>query len=62
MEVPGLVGTEPRPNMTDWLKNQFADEDYILMPHVAQGKYKDRWNWIHFRSKDQAMLFKLTWA
>lgn len=47
--------------MMDWIKANLSDDDFVLMPQNASGKYKEHWNWIYFRRKDQAMLFKLTW-
>lgn len=65
IEVEGLGTPEFAANKEEgvlaWLKRQFSESDYIFMPRNAMGKYKDRWNWIFFRKKDQAMLFKLTW-
>lgn len=44
-----------------WLRARYDDSQYIIMPRNAQGKYKEHWNWIYFKDKSQAMLFKLTW-
>lgn len=59
--IPGLGKGLDDEAMREWLDQQFGS-DYYIMPINAQGKYKDRWNWIYFKTKDQAMLFKLTWC
>lgn len=61
MEVPNLGKGTDDDERKDWLAAHLDPSDYILMPKNAMGKYKDHWNWIYFREKDQAMLFKLTW-
>jgi len=61
IELPDLNSNEEQ-LVKVWLEERFEKSDYIFMPINAQGKYKDCWNWVYFKKKDQAMLFKLTWA
>lgn len=46
----------------EWLEERFQPSDYLLMPSNASGKYKDHWNWIYFKKKTQAALFKAFWG
>lgn len=64
VEVKGL-GTpdfaESREDeMNWWLTTNIPNTDYIIMPVNAQGKYKDHWNWVYFRHRRDAILFKLS--
>jgi len=65
MEVKGL-GTEDfaskqECDLTAWLKEMAGPGNYLFMPSNAQGKYKDKWNWVYFKDPAIAVLFKLTW-
>jgi len=66
VEVKGLgtpeFAQETEEEIMEWLKNHVAKSDYIFMPTNAMGIYKDRWNWVYFKTQNQAILFKLTWA
>lgn len=46
----------------EWIEARFQPSDYLIMPQNASGKYKDHWNWIYFKKKEQAALFKLVWG
>lgn len=62
MPIPLEGGsTSMSSDMAGWLVGQIGDDNYIAFPECI-GKYKERWNWIHFRTADQAILFKLTWV
>lgn len=62
MAIPLLGGaTDLSKEMDQWLGDQVGRDNYVAFPECI-GKYKERWNWIHFRTADQAILFKLTWV
>lgn len=49
-------------DIKEWLDSRIPASDYLFMPTNASGKYKDHWNWIYFKKKEQAALFKLVWG
>lgn len=62
LDIPKLGLLDfPDDAMMQWLRERYSDDDYVLMPVNAQGKYKDHCNWIYFKDPSAAVLFKLTW-
>lgn len=65
MEVPELgfdtFADQTEERMLTWLRETVGEDNFVFMPVSAQGKYKDKWNWIYFKDPAMAMLFKLTW-
>jgi len=59
MQLPQDVLKEG--HFRQWLEANYNHNDYIVMPLNSMGKYKNKWDWIYFKEKRHAMLFKLTW-
>jgi hypothetical protein len=61
LEIDRLGDENFGAGLTQWLDSTVGKDNYVLMPRSAFGKYHDKWNWVFFKQKDHAALFKLTW-
>lgn len=44
-----------------WLEENIANE-YIPFPNSAVGRYKEMWQYVYFKNRDDAIRFKLVWG